>query len=58
LLRSGDNASIEQRELLLWDETSTGKTKEDAPVGMAVDLTCRTAVYVIYMYGDVGGEGL
>lgn len=24
--------SVEQRQLLLWDESDTGETKEDAPV--------------------------
>lgn len=46
-----------------WDETGVGATREDAPVGtgrppiriVSFDSICRTAVYVIRMYGGVGG---
>jgi hypothetical protein len=46
-----------------WDETGVGMMREDAPVGTGYplirmsgfDLICRTAVYVIRMYGGVGG---
>jgi hypothetical protein len=57
VLRSGGNASVERDEGLLWDETSAGETKGDAPVDREVDSICRTAVYVIRMYGGVGGAG-
>jgi hypothetical protein len=46
-----------------WDETGVGMMREDAPVETgcppirmpSFDLICRTAVYVIRMYGGVGG---
>ena len=58
LSRRRGNASVEQHQLLLWDETAAGKTKEDAPVEeehlFRFDLICRTAVSVTRMYGGVG----
>jgi hypothetical protein len=57
-LRKGGIASGELRGDLYWDETAVGETGKDAPVGVPhhLDLICRTAVYVIRMYGGEGGE--
>ena len=54
-------APVRRQDLPLWGETSAANWGEDAPVGVSrqtvegIDLISRTAVYVIRMYGGVGG---